>query len=137
MKNKDNAQQEVNQIIYNKESIIRRITDECGRKFENIRTEKDEWQSDRIRAGEELTIVRGIYNILEDTIMKLLSSTSPANYITLKLFEGISIDSEFLPEKDKVNNLTGKSIVTTSKVKAKANVTRNYCDKLTACNKNK
>lgn len=135
MKEDKKIQEEVNNLIYNKEMLIRQIAEECGKKFANVRPDKEDWQLERFRDNEELSIVRGIYNIFEDIITKILSTTSPTNYITLKLFEGISIDSEFIPEKEKVNNLTGKKITTTNKIKAKANITRNYCEKLYAYSK--
>lgn len=79
--------------------------------------------------------VRTIYNTLEDNITKILSSADSDTDVTIRLFEGITIDSTFIPEKTKVNNLTGKVITSTSKIKPKANITRNYRDKLTNYNK--
>lgn len=76
------------------------------------------------------SLVRKIYEGLEHEIMNLLSGANENEDISLRLFEGITIDSEFLPQKQKLNNLTGETIVTQEKIKAKANITRYYCNKL-------
>lgn len=99
---------------YTKDMLIRSISDMCNK---DIRT------------------VRNIYNALEETIAKLLSSATLDTNVSIRLFEGITIDSTFIPEKTKVNNLTGEVITATSKIKPKANITRNYRNKLTANNK--
>lgn len=113
MINKLNSQK-TTKNTYNKEMLIRNIAEICGK---NVST------------------VRVVYNTLEETIAKLLSSATPNNDVSIKLFEGISIDSTFVPEKTKVNNLTGKVITSTSKIKPKANITRNYRDKITEYSK--
>lgn len=82
------------------------------------------------RARVRKSLVRKIYEELEDEIMALLSDAKIDDDISLRLFEGITIDSEFLPAKEKLNNLTGETITTREKIKAKANITRYYCDKL-------
>ena len=52
--------------------------------------------------------------------------------VIIKLFEGISLEGTYVPEKTKVNNLTGKEIKVASKIKPKVNITRSFCDKLNA-----
>ena len=79
--------------------------------------------------------VRSVYNTFEKTIADLLASADKDTDITLRLFEGITLNSTFIPEKSKLNNLTGEVITTTSKIKPKANITRNYGEKLTNYNK--
>lgn len=76
------------------------------------------------------TLVKKIYEGLEQEIMHLLAQANIDEDICLHLFEGISIDSTFLPEKEKINNLTGEKITTLEKIKAKASITKNYCKKL-------
>jgi hypothetical protein len=98
---------------YTKDMLIKRVAERCGK---------------------DLNSVRQFYYALEDDITKLLSSAASETDISIRLFEGITIDSAFIPEKTKINNLNGKLITTSSKVKAKANVTRCYCDKLTKYN---
>ena len=75
--------------------------------------------------------VKEIYNAIEDEVFNSLSRATPDADISVRLFEGIVIDSSFVPEKTKMNNLTGESILTSSKIKPKATITRNYCEKLT------
>ena len=70
------------------------------------------------------------YNALEDMIFNSLSSVNENNDICIRLFEGISLDGEYVPEKTKRNNLTGKVEFVNSKIKPKFNITRSYCEKL-------
>ena len=99
---------------YTKDMLIKNIAKKCRR---------------------DVRSVRDIYNTLEETITTLLSSADSKTDISIRLFEGITIDSVFVPEKTKVNNLTGQVITSTSKIKPKANITRYYRDKLTANSK--
>jgi hypothetical protein len=116
---------------YTKEMLIKSIAEKCGKKLSNIRIDKE----DKLRSGEEISIVRAIYNILEESIADILSSANSNTDVSIRLFEGITIDSTFIPEKTKLNNLTGKLITSASKIKPKANITRNYRNKLTSNNK--
>lgn len=108
--------QEKIKTTYTKKNLIENIANECG-KSKNT--------------------VRDIYNALEENIATLLSSADINTDISVRLFEGISIDSSFILEKSKLNNLTGEVITTKSKIKPKANITRYYCDKLTSHNRQK
>jgi len=97
--------------ITNKEQLIRAIADTTNTRVE---------------------VVKGIYNSLENKIKILLSETTLTQDVTIRLFEGISIDSKYIPEKEKINNLNHQKIITTSKIKPKANITRSYIEKLNA-----
>lgn len=81
-------------------------------------------------SGNDVKVVRAIYNALEEDIARLLSLASPDTDVSLRLFEGITINSTFVPEKTKINNLTGEEIIASSKIKPKAKITRNYCEKI-------
>ncbi len=83
------------------------------------------------QSGLDIKTVRRVHETLEDKIRNLLSEANLKQDVIVKLFEGISIDSKFVPEKEKINNLTGEKIVAVSKIKPKANITRSYCEKLT------
>ena len=74
--------------------------------------------------------VKYIYNTLEKTIFDILSSVDVNGDISIRLFEGISLDGTYVPEKTKQNNLTGKTSLVESKIKPKFNITRSYCEKL-------
>ena len=101
-------------VTFTKDMMIRKIAEACG-----------------INAK----IVKSVYNAFEDCIFETLSLADLNKDISLRLFEGITIDSCLVPEKTKVNNLTGETITASRKIKTKANVTRNYCSKLTCHNK--
>ena len=99
-----------NKNTYTKDMLIKTIAQECR---------------------ESVNIVRNIYNSLEQNIYDILSTADLDNDVSIRIFEGVTLDSSFIPEKTKVNNLTGEVIVATSKIKPKANITRSYCEKLT------
>lgn len=99
---------------YTKDMLIRSIADVCHK---------------------DIGTIRIFYNALEENVAKILSSATSDNDISIRLFEGITLDSTFIPEKTKVNNLTGNVITSSSKIKPKANITRSYRSKLTTHNK--
>ena len=107
------SQEKVKQT-YTKNMLVKNISDMCHKDMNTVRT---------------------IYNALEENVATLLSSADAKTDVSIRLFEGITIDSTFIPEKVKVNNLTGKVITSASKIKPKANITRTYRDKLTSHNK--
>lgn len=75
-------------------------------------------------------LIKRVLNGLEEIMMELLSEADEDTDVSVRLFEGMTFDSRYLPPKDKVNNLTGESIVTQEKIRAKVNVTRYYNEKL-------
>lgn len=81
-------------------------------------------------SNNDIFNVKNFYNILEDTLFDLLSSTNEDNDICIKLFEGISLDGKFIHEEIKKNNLTGETITVPSHIKPKFNITRTYREKL-------
>lgn len=78
------------------------------------------------------SLVQKIYEGFEDEIRELLASANDDADVSLRLFEGISIDGHYLAPKDKVNNLTGEKIKTMEKIRAKAKITRHYNEKLSS-----
>ena len=74
--------------------------------------------------------VKDVYNTLEQTIFDILSSVETNGDISIRLFEGISLDGIYISEKTKKNNLTGEVSLVHSKIKPKFNITRSYCEKL-------
>lgn len=83
------------------------------------------------RCSKDSKIVKEVYNSLEESVFDILSSASSDFDVSIRMFEGISFESAYVPEKTKVNNLTGETIIASSKIKPKANITRNYREKLT------
>jgi len=82
------------------------------------------------QTNKNISDVKDVYNTLEKTVFDILSSVDVNGDITIKLFEGISLDGIYIPKKTKQNNLTGKISIVESKIKPKFNVTRSYCEKL-------
>lgn len=76
------------------------------------------------------TVVKDIYDMLEDEIFDSLSSVNENRDVCIRLFEGVSLNGTFVPEKTKKNNLTGQVSLVHSKIKPKFNITRTYCEKL-------
>lgn len=80
--------------------------------------------------NKNINEVRDFYNSLENLIFDVLSSVDVNGDISIRLFEGISLDGIYVPEKTKQNNLTGEVNLVESKIKPKFNITRSYCEKL-------
>lgn len=80
--------------------------------------------------NKNINDVRDFYNSLENLIFDILSSVETNGDISIKLFEGISLNGIYIPEKTKKNNLTGEVNLVESKIKPKFNITRSYCEKL-------
>lgn len=73
--------------------------------------------------------VREIFNLLENEIFALLSNANKEQDVEIRLFEGITLNSEFIPEKERFNNLTKKMEFVDKRIKPKANISRTYCEK--------
>lgn len=82
------------------------------------------------QTNKSVSDVKDIYNTLENTIFDILSSVYANGDVSIRLFEGISLDGTYISEKTKKNNLTGEVSVVESKIKPKFNITRSYCEKL-------
>lgn len=74
--------------------------------------------------------VKDFYDTLEDIIFDILSSVDENQDVQIKLFEGVSLDGKYIPEKMKKNNLTGKVSLVESKIRPKFAITRSYVEKL-------
>ena len=68
-------------------------------------------------------------------LLNSLSSVNEERDVCIRLFEGVSIDGTYIPERTKTINLTGESRFMESKIRPKFNITRNYCDKLNSVSK--
>lgn len=82
------------------------------------------------KTNKNVNNVKDVYNALEKTIFDILSSVNANENVSIRLFEGISLDGTYVSEKTKKNNLTGKESFVESKIKPKFNITRSYCEKL-------
>lgn len=82
------------------------------------------------RTNQTISDTRDFYNALEDVIFDTLCSTNEEQNVRIKLFEGISLDGTYLPEKMKTNNLTGKTSLVLGRIKPKFNITRPYIEKI-------
>lgn len=89
------------------------------------------------QTNKNISDVKDVYNTLEKTIFDILSSVDVNGDTSIRLFEGISLDGTYIPEKTKQNNLTGKVSLVESKIKPKFNITRSYCEKLNESKSNK
>ena len=82
------------------------------------------------KTNKNINDVKDVYNSLENLIFDILSSVERNGDISIRLFEGISLDEIYISEKTKKNNLTGEVNLVESKIKPKFNITRSYCEKL-------
>ena len=133
-----------NKSVITKESLINIILDKCKDDFISTEdllklidkaTDEDGTISKKklvksIRNSHTKTVIRSVYNLLEDIIFDSLSSVDKKQDVCIRLFEGISLDGTYIPEKTKKNNLTDEVNLVESKIKPKFNITRSYCEKL-------
>ena len=82
------------------------------------------------QTNQNISNVREVYNALEKDVFDILSSVDEEKDVSIKLFEGISLNGTYVPKAEKKNNLTGKVSFVESKIKPKFNITRSYCEKL-------
>lgn len=74
--------------------------------------------------------LHNLIGLIEESIYDNLKQATENESIIIALFEGLNIESSYIPQKEKVNNLTGQVILTSSKIKPKATFTRTCCEKL-------
>lgn len=133
-----------NKIIITRENLINIISDKCKDDYISMDdlldviskcTDEDGVISKRrlvksIKSYHTKSVVKDIYGLLESVIFNSLSSVDKNQDVCIRLFEGVSLDCAYVPEKTKKNNLTGELCFVESKIKPKFNITRYYCEKL-------
>lgn len=133
-----------NKLVITKENLINIVLDKCKDDFistEDLLKLIDKATDDdgviskkklikSIRNYHTKTVIKSIYNLLEDIIFDTISSVDKKQDVCIRLFEGISLDGTYIPEKTKKNNLNGEVSFVESKIKPKFNITRSYCEKL-------
>ena len=133
-----------NKNIVTRENLISTILDKCEDDFistKDLLILIDKTTDNRgmiskkkliksIRNLHTKLVIKDVYNTLENVLFDLLSSVNKKQDVCIKLFEGISLDGKYIPEKTKKNNLTGEVNLVESKIKPKFNITRSYCEKL-------
>lgn len=83
----------------------------------------------RIAKKEDINVamVRKVFKSAEKIIFDHLSSTTPSETNTIKLFDGLSIECKYIPEKE---IHTYDDILVNEKIWAKPKITRHYNRKL-------
>lgn len=133
-----------NKLVITKENLISLIADKCKDDYIstedlleliNKATDEDGIISKKrlmksIKNSHTKSVVKDVYGLLENVIFKSLSSADKRQDVCIRLFEGVSLDCVYIPEKTKKNNLTGEFGLVESKIKPKFNITRYYCEKL-------
>lgn len=99
-------------------------------KKQNIITKENLIKDIAKQSNNTISDTKDFYNTFEDVIFNTLSSVNENKDVRIKLFEGITLDGTYIPEKAKKNNLTGETKLVHSKIKPKFNITRSYCEKL-------
>lgn len=105
------AKNDDKKVTYTKDMLIKAVAKDC-------RIDKN--------------TVKGVYESLEENVSDALSLANEDRNISIRLFEGIVLNGVYVPSHEKVNNLTGETIVTKSKIVPKAHITRTYCDKISS-----
>lgn len=86
----------------------------------------------QVARKSRLTIdeVKEAVHLLEDEVFEILSTTNEDKDVSIRLFDGITINAKYVPATVKVNNLTGKEIDIPGKIRPKVNITRYYVSNL-------
>ena len=105
------AKNDSKKVTYTKDMLIKTVAKDC--------------RIDR-------NTVKDVYESIENSVSDALSSANEDNDVSVRLFEGIVLNGVYVQSHEKVNNLTGKMIVTKSKIVPKAHITRTYCDKISS-----
>lgn len=105
------AKNDSKKVTYTKDMLIKTVAKDC--------------RIDR-------NTVKDVYESIEDSVSDALSSANEDSDVSVRLFEGIVLNGVYVPSHEKVNNLTGKTIITKSKIVPKAHITRTYCDKISS-----
>lgn len=100
-------------IVYTREKMIRKIAKMSKR---------------------DINTARSVYDAIEDAITEILLTVTSDHNVIIKLFNGFTLEGVYVPEKTKINNLTGKEIKVASKIKPKMNIARTFCEKINAIN---
>lgn len=133
-----------NKLVITKENLISIILEKCREDYVStndlLALIDDAIDDDGIISKKRLiksiknshtrSVIKEVYNSLENAIFNSLYSVNEDQDVCIRLFEGISLDGTYIPERMKTINLTGESRLMESKIKPKFNITRNYCDKL-------
>lgn len=75
-------------------------------------------------------VMRSIYSTFEQCIFTYLSSATPSEDITVKLFDGMSLECRYIPETETTHPETRKRITVPGKIWAKPKITRYYNRKI-------
>ena len=102
--------EEKEKLTYTKADLIKSIARDCGMEQEEVRM---------------------VYESLDQHIVEALISATEDADVVVRLFDGVSLSSTFEPEMERHNNLTGENIISSSKIRPKAKLTRNYRERLT------
>ena len=130
--------------IITKEKLISMISKECNDDFISMEdlfklidriSDEDGLVSKKklvksIRESHTKAVVKNVYNTLEHLLFKCLSDVNKKHDVTIKMFEGISLNGKFVPEQMKENHLTKQVNLVESHIKPKFNITRSYREKL-------
>lgn len=130
--------------IITKENLINMISNECNDDFISMEdlfklidriSDEDGFIPKKklvksIRESHTKSVVKNVYNTLEHLLFKTLSEVGKKHEVSIKMFEGISLNGKFIPEQIKENNLTKQVNLVESHIKPKFNITRSYREKL-------
>jgi len=80
--------------------------------------------------GQSIQPMKIRYRLWEDKIRNLLSEANENKDISIHLFDGIKIESKFVPKRERFDTLTGQRKMYDSKIKAKASLSKRYLEKV-------
>lgn len=80
-------------------------------------------------------VIESVLNSLEGILFRNIQRTNEKVKFIFKLFEGMSLETNYQKEKQKTNNLTHENILVNEKIKIKWYITRTYKEKINQISK--
>jgi len=77
-----------------------------------------------------LYVVTKVLNSLEVVVMDNLKKANKDSDVSIRLLEGIYVDGVYLPSRTRINNLTGRSVDISERIKVKPRSTKVYESKI-------
>lgn len=100
-----------------------------GHYIQNIITQEQLIKDVARSEGIHIAAVRSIFKAVEDYVTDYLSSTTPTDSYLIKLLNGVTIESKYVPERI-INKGMFENLKCSEKIKISSNVSRCYEEKI-------
>lgn len=108
--------------VYPKATLIRDVAERCFLSDNPV---------EKMGVARAMRLTKAMYAALEERVDELLSCSSQDSDVTVKLFEGISIKSIYVPSVIHRSNIDGKAYLQKARIRLRSSFTREFKRKLT------